>query len=460
MLSILHKILKRNPKISPTKLFSRRVLEFKVQTKKFGKMKYINLDNAATTPPLLAVEHAVENYMASYGSVHRGAGAKSKLSTDRYEESRAYIKEFVHAPEDSYVIFTENTTGAMNAAAYFFSFLKGKVALSAVEHSSSLLPWIKAEGMRALGAEQVELARLPEMSERIQILGRGKVLQYDVDENFEFSLPEIEKLLVSEPVKLLVVTASSNLNGYCPDVKKIGEIAHRHGAYLLVDACQFLQHHKMDMVALGIDFLAASGHKFYAPYGSGFLIGPKKFLDMFLPHNIGGNVPYVTKDWEFLRYKSQLAHDTGTANAVGAVAMATALKQLKELGIDKVEAYEEQLTRRAFDYLKTNPRVQLYVSGERLSTIIPFMIKGMPPREVAESLNDDYGIGVRAGCFCVYQAVRKVLHGTDEQEREIVANVKEGKYDTTPGLVRASVSISNTEKDIDRFIAAIKDMTR
>lgn len=444
--------------IEPEKLFSPQILNYKVKTNGFLRPSYVNLDNAATTPPLLAVQKAVDDYLISYGSVHRGAGTKSKISTDIYEQSREVIKDFVNAPKDAYVIFTGNTTGGMNTAAYFFSFLDGKVAVSEVEHSSSWLPWIETEGIKKLGSKQVSLQELDGENEQIQKLGREQVIQYDVNGDFEFDLNDIEKILKENKIKVLVLTAASNITGYCPDIKAIGELAHRYGAYFLVDGCQFIQHHKIDMQKMGIDFLVASGHKFYAPYGGGFLIGAKNFLDEFLPYQIGGgNLPYITQEGEFLRYKNQLAHDPGTPNAVGAVAMASALETLKEIGIENIKKHDTDLAKKLFDYLASNPKIDLYVSKNHLTTILPFNIKGRDANEVAEKLNSIYGIGVRAGSFCVYRVVRKLLNITDETE--IVKSVKAGNTDKVPSLIRASIGLCNTEKDIVRMIKAIKELT-
>lgn len=445
-------------KINPKTLFSSKILDYQVDTTKYGMVNYVNLDNAATTPPLEVVEKGVQDYLISYGSVHRGAGTKSKISTDVYEESREIIKDFVNAPKDSYVLLTENTTEAMNVASYFFSFLKGKVAVSAIEHSSSWLPWIKAEGIKALGEKQFEENEMDSTNDEIQRLGREKILQYDVNDKFEFDLSSIEKLLQNNQIKVVVLTASSNINGYCPDIKKIGELAHKYDAYFLVDACQFIQHHRVDMQEMGIDFLAASGHKFYAPFGEGFLIGSKNFFDKFLPYQIGGgNLPYITKEGEFLRYRNQLAHDPGTPNAVGAVSLALALTKLKEIGLENIEQYEKQLTQKLFDYMKSNPKVELFVSEDHLNTVIPFRIKGMDSVEVAERLNKDYGIGIRAGSFCVYHVIRKLLKIEDESK--ILAYVKNGNTDKVPSLARASIGLCNTEADIDRIIEAINEIT-
>ena len=439
-------------------LFSKRIQNFGVKVSSGETLRYVNLDNAATVPPFKKVEEDVETYLESYGSVHRGSGIKSKVSTDVYEDSRRVIKNFVNAKKDDYVLFTGNTTGAMNSAAHFFSFLSGKVAVSAIEHSSSWLPWIKAEGIKKLGEKQVSIDEVEDLAQEIQKLGREQVVQYGVNDDFEFDLESIEQVFKENDIKVFVLTASSNATGYCPDIKAIGEIVHKYGAFFVVDGCQFIQHHKTDMQEMGIDFLAASGHKFYAPYGGGFLVGPKDFFDRFISYEIGGgNLPYITKDGEFLRYKNQLAHDPGTPNAVGAVAMASAITKLEEIGIENVNKYETSLTKKAFDALSKNPKVELYVSKKHLNTVIPFNIKGELPQQIAQKLNDDFGIGVRAGSFCVYNVVRHLLK--IEDDATIVEDVKLGKANAVPGFIRASFSLCNTDEDVDKFIDAINLIT-
>lgn len=438
-------------------LFRSEITDFKIKTTK-GIVRYINLDNAATTPPLKYVEEIVSKYMESYGSVHRGSGYKSKKSTDVYEKSRDIIKNFVNAPKDDYVIFTNNTTGGMNTAAYFFAQLSGKVMVSAIEHSSSWLPWIKSEGIKLLGKKQYQLNEINETNEKIQELGLSQVLRYHINKNFEFDLKDIEKQLQDNQIKVLVLTASSNLTGYCPDIKKIGKLAHKYGAYFLVDACQFIQHHPVDMQKMGIDFLVASGHKFYAPYGGGFLIGPKKFFDCFLPYQIGGgNLPYIEENGHFIRYQNQIAHDPGTPNAIGAVSMAAALKKLSNIGIGNIEQYEKALVDYVYDELKKIPHVQLYVKREHLSSIITFNIEGLTAQQTADILNNEYGIGTRAGNFCVYQVVRTLLG--IEDETKLITLVNSGRANKLPGVVRASFSLQNTMQDAKKFVKAIKEMT-
>ncbi|MBU0585977.1 aminotransferase class V-fold PLP-dependent enzyme, partial [Candidatus Micrarchaeota archaeon] len=288
--------------------------------------------------------------------------------------------------------------------------------------------------------------------------GNEMVVRYPLNEEGEFDLDGIEEMLKNNKIKAFVLTASSNLTGYRPDIKKIGELVHKYGASYIVDACQFLQHHKIDMMEMGIDFLAASGHKFYAPYGGGFLIGPKSFLDEFLPYQIGGgNLPYITKEGVFLRYKNQLAHDPGTPNAIGSVSMAIALKQLSALGVKNVEKYETALTMRAYQEMKKNKKIKLLVKEKHLSTVIPFVVEGQDFKVVAERLNTEFGIGVRAGSFCVYDVVRDLLNVQDETR--VVEAVKCGDTSLIPGVIRASFALCNNEADVDRFIKAINHLT-
>jgi cysteine desulfurase len=438
------------------KLFRKEIINYKVHNR-----RYINLDNAATTPPLAVVEDGVRDYLTTYGSVHRGAGEKSKVSTDIYENSRKVIKDFVGAHRDDYVMFCGNTTGGMNMLAHFFSLLDGKVAVSSIEHSSSWLPWIKAEGEKGLAKRRAkDLDDLESMNSLVQSYGNRQVVRYGLNKNGEFDKNRIEEVLKNNRVKVFVLTASSNLTGYCPNIAMIGRLVHKYGAWYVVDGCQFIQHHPIDMRKMGIDFLVASGHKFYAPYGGGFVVGPKDFLDKFLPYQIGGgNLPYITSEGEFLRYKNQLAHDPGTPNALGAVSMAIALAKLQEIGLDKIEKYEKGLTKKAFEGMKKIDGVRIFVNEKQLSTVIPFVIDGRSAEDVAETLNDKYSIGVRAGNFCVYHVVRDLLKITPEQEAKIIKDVKRVKTERMPGVLRASFSICNSEDDVERLVVATKEIS-
>jgi cysteine desulfurase len=345
----------------------------------------------------------------------------------------------------------------MNMLAHYFSQLEGKIAVSKIEHSSSWLPWVVAEGHRSAGKRCAFMDDLECYNENVQALGRNQVIRYDLNDRNDFDLNSIESILSEQPVKAIVITASSNLTGYVPNIREISSLAHKYRAYVVVDGCQFIQHHRINMVECGIDFLIASGHKFYAPYGAGFIAGPKSFFDSFLPYQIGGgNLPYIDTSERFYRYQSERAHEPGTPNTVGAVSMAVALQELDSIGIEKIEAYESDLTRRAFLGIKDNPRVRVLVREDSLTTVLPFIILDMDPHMAARRLNDEYGIGVRAGTFCMFDSIRNLLG--IQSDDDIVAELQAGRQSSIPGILRASFSIVNSYDDVDNFVMAVNQL--
>jgi cysteine desulfurase / selenocysteine lyase len=417
-----------------TNLFDENAINFLVDTK--AKTRYVNLDNAATTMPFNEVKMAADNFLLSYGSIHRGAGQKSKISTDAFEKARETIRNFVNASTDNYVIFTKNTTEAINQAAALWSNIPGKVLVSDIEHSSNLLPWLKTQ----------------------------QIIQYKTNDDATIDLNEITKMFELHQVKLIAITGSSNVTGYKPPVHKIAEIAHSHGAKILVDACQLVQHEKLNMLSNDhkehLDFICFSGHKMYAPYGSGVLIGPKDFFDEAMPYQIGGgNLPYITHDLEIKRFKTVRAHDPGTANAIGAITIAKAIEVLESIGSDKIEIYELSLVKYAYENLLKIPKVKIYLNPNYLGSTIPFDIEGFDSKLVAEILSQEYGIGVRAGSFCTYELMRKLKKINPEMDKKISEEVDQGITKNIPGLVRASFALSNTLEDAKRLVEAVKEIS-
>jgi len=437
--------------------------------------RYVNLDNAATTTPFQPVNEAIFAELMEYGSVHRGSGDKSKVSTRRYEEARETIRRFVNAKPTDYVIFTPNTTVGMNQLAYFFAHIKGRVLVSDIEHSSSWLPWIFQEGRYAV-TEKVTLKQaLCGETERVNIAimdaGRERVLMYKTKKDFSFDLNDVEGLFrenmlkdEDKRIKVLVVTGASNVTGYKPPIKDLAEIAHKYDAMMVVDACQLLQHEKIDMTGASIDYAVFSGHKMYAPFGGGAIVGDRRILDAFWPYQMGGgNFPYIATDGEVLRYKTNQAHDPGTPNFVGARAIHHAIRQLESLDMGKIAGYEHELAGYAFRGLKGMEGVMLYVDenpdGSFDRSLITFNIRSMPAKLVAEVLNHEYGIGVRAGSYCVYEFSRRIHGITPQKDRKIAERVRQGVTADIPGSVRASFSLVNNVEDADRLIKAVKEIS-
>jgi len=413
-------------------------------------VRYVNLDNAATTKPFQAVKERVDEALDTYGSVHRGAGQHSRCTTDAYERARQHIGEFVGASPENYVIFTKNTTESVNQAAALLASEPGKVLVSDIEHSSNLLPWMK----------------------------QGEIVQYRTDRQGIIDIGEIERILKEhdgktgqERIKLLAITGSSNVTGYKPPIHNIAELVHRYGARIFVDACQLVPHERVDMRsdddAGHLDFLAFSGHKMYAPYGAGVLIGPKDFFDKVDPYQIGGgNLPYITRNLQIKRFHNVRTHDPGSPNAIGVIAIDEAIRQLEAIGMENVYQYETALTAMAFDRLaplsprdQLHPPVKLHIDRSH-GTVIPFTIPGKPPELVAEMLTQEYGIGVRAGSFCTYELLRKLCETTDIADDMIAEHVDAGITGSIPRILRASFSIYNRPEDAIRFVDAVEEITK
>jgi len=428
-------------------LFSEKTREFVVETPLF-RGRYVNLDNAATTSAFKSVEDAVQSALISYGSVHRGSGQKSQISTDAYEQARRTIGEFVGATSEHYVLFTKNTTEAINHAAALFASVPGKVLVSDIEHSSNLLPWLK----------------------------NGNVVQYKTLSNVIIDEADLIGVLREnagkskhERIKLLAITGASNVTGYKPNIHYLAMLAHKFGAKILVDACQLVPHERVNVMSEiypeHLDFIAFSGHKMYAPFGIGVLVGPKSFFDQSPIYQIGGgNLPYITRDLEIKRFKTAQAHEPGTPNFIGAIALAASVKTLenleKKLGYKAIAEYEAELVGETYQRLAVIPSIKIYVAEDKLGSVIPFDIRGFPHHLTAEILAQEYGIGVRAGSFCTYELMRKLKNFSDEDDKTIADNVEHGTTKNIPGVVRASFGLVNNREDIDRFVIAVSEIAK
>ena len=425
-------------------LFNLESLFFRVKTLDGNYVNYVNLDNGATTNPFAQLKQYIDDKLDSYGSVHRGSGQKSIITTQEYDSSRDVIRDFVGSSASNYVIFSKNTTEAINGAATLWAKRPGKILVSDIEHSSNLLPWVT----------------------------RDEVVQYRTQPDGSVDLVEIENILKAhqqkpetERIKLLTMTGASTITGYRPPIYELAALAHRYGVKMFADVCQLIQHEKVDMRPdddpSHLDFVAFSGHKMYAPYGTGVLLGPKEFFDDCYPYQIGGgNLPYITRNLEIKRFYTERAHDPGTPNAMGAIAIAKAIHIIEGLGRKRIANYEHSLVEYTFTRLREIPGVKVHITGEDIAHVIPFDIDGFDGRLVAEVLAQEYGIGVRAGAFCTYEYIRKLKNISDERDLEIAAEVERGITRNIPTIIRASFAVYNTFEDCDRFLYAISQKSQ
>jgi len=411
------------------------------------QVAYVNLDNAATTPPFTPVTHCLGRFFQAYSSVHRGSGFKSLLSTHVYERCRSVVGAFIGAdPGYHALIFVQNATHALNKLAMRFCMPDGNTVLcTLMEHHSNMLPWRK----RGCAVEYVGINRQDGTLDMDEL--RRKVTRN------------------SGRLRLVTVTGASNVTGIMPPIRRIARLAHEHGAMIAVDATQLLPHRPFKMGAPDdperIDFVAFSAHKMYAPFGSGVLAGPRWVFERGAPDMVGGGtISAVTVD-EVVWAEPPESDEAGTPNVPGALAIAIAMRTLDAIGMEEVAEHERELTRRLLSELARMDGIRLYglkdpeLRRDRIG-VVPFTMDRLGHAEAAAVLGYEWGIGVRNGCFCAQPYVRELLGISKEQMREIIARLAAGDHTTVPGMVRASLGVYNTADEVDYLVEALRSIVR
>ncbi|HEY3612184.1 MAG TPA: aminotransferase class V-fold PLP-dependent enzyme [Gaiellales bacterium] len=398
--------------------------EQRVPTADGALRRSINLDHAASTPPLVAVREAVDRFVPWYSSIHRGAGYRSQVASRAYEGARAAVADFVDADDDQVVVLVRNTTEALNVLARALP--PGlRVLCSSMEHHANLLPW---------RAHRLEMLPFP-------------------DDPAALLETAAATLAGPHPFDLLVVTAASNVTGEVWPIEQLAELAHAHGARIVVDGAQLAPHRPVRMREWGIDFLALSGHKLYAPYGAGALIARRDAIADGVPLLQGGGaVQRVTLDdvvWSDLPDR----YEAGSPNVIGAVALGVACDTLAAFGMEELAAHERPLVQRLRAGLRTVPGVQLLdawqdESIDRLG-VCTFTVAGQDHRLVAAALSAEHAIAVRSGAFCAHPLVAHLLGLAPELPSAQVPP------DRPTGAVRVSLGLGVDEQQIDAFLAAV-----
>ena len=408
------------PELAPVLLPAVVGADLEVPVKGGRLVPYANLDYAASAPCLEPVNAAVAAALPAYSSVHRGAGYASQLTTARYEQARHTVRAFVGARPGDALVFVRNTTDAMNLLAR--SLPQGTtVVVFETEHHASLLPWPDA----------VRLAPPAFPGEALRAAD--------------------EALAAIEGPALLVVTAASNVTGELWPIAGLAHIAHRHGARIAVDAAQFVPHRGLNLAALDLDYVAFSGHKLYAPFGAGVLVGRPDWLADADPYLRGGGAVRSVGETVEWSDDPETRHEAGTPNVLGAIALAAACDALTATGWAALVREEERLLARLRAGLATIPGVRelsLWGQDHPRVGIVSFVVEGRTAREVAEALSGDWGIGVRDGKFCAHPFVRHLLGGGQDG----------GCADGTVSAVRASIGIGTTTEHVDRLIEALREI--
>lgn len=405
-------------------------------------LRYINLDNAASTPPLITVQKAINNFIKYYSSVHRGTGFKSQLSTFMYEDARRRTMDFVGAdPRFHTCIFGKNTTDAINKLAHRFPFTQERnvVLTSGMEHHSNDLPWRSA-------AQLIH----------VQLSQDG---QLDEDD-FNY---QIERF--GERIALVAITGASNVTGYLNPIHRLAKKAHLVGAQILVDCAQLAPHRKINMLAIDdpghLNYVVISAHKLYAPFGTGALIGPRATFEHGDPDQTGGGTVKIVTLEDVVWDDPPEREEAGSPNTIGAVALAAAIHQLEQFGMDVVASHEAELTAYALERLKQLPDIKIYGdqdptrAADRLG-VIPFQIEGYSHFLVSAILGYEFGIGVRSGCFCAHPYILHLLGLSPEQSQVVRRRILSGDRSDMPGMVRISFGLYNTKEDVNTLIDALQ----
>ena len=407
---------------------------------------YTNLDNAASTPALKAVETAVTSFLRYYSSVHRGTGFKSQLCTHAFEEARRAVIEFLGAdPGVHTCIFGKNTTEMVNRLALRFPFNaeRNVVIVSVMEHHSNDLPW----------------------------RGVAKVLHCGIRADGRLDEDHFDSLLeqYGSRLALVAITGASNVTGYINPVHRLAEKAHAAGAQIMVDCAQLAPHRKVSMGAVDdpahLDYVVISAHKMYAPFGTGALVGLRETFERGTPdHRGGGQVEFVTED-EVAWTGAPERDEAGSPNTVGAIALAAAIAQLEHVGMDAVAAHEAELTAYALGRLRSVTGLHLYGDTDPVRAasrlgVLPMSLEGLSHFLVGAILGYEFGIGVRSGCFCAHPYLLHLLNVGEEQAREVRDAILSGNRADMPGLVRASFGLYNTFDDVDWLVESLQRIQR
>ncbi len=408
---------------------------------------YRDLDSAASTPALQVVADRVAEFLPWYSSVHRGAGYKSRRATDAYEAARETVHRFArHRPKapgaegtggDDVVVLVRNTTEAINHLAYRLRLEPSDVIVTTVvEHHANLLPWSRVATPRFVECGRNGTFDVADVTEVLDAAGRRPAL--------------------------LTLTGASNVTGWIPPVEEICAEAHRRGVPVLLDAAQLAPHRPLPPEP---DFVAFSGHKLYAPFGAGALVGPRRTFESGDPFLAGGGAVDLVDLDEVVWTEPPEREEAGSPNVVGVVAFGRAIEELERIGWDAIVAHEAELSERLHGGLRAIPGVQVLGprsrgGGDRNGlAVATFTVSGMHHALVAARLSAEFGIGVRHGCFCAHPYLMRLLGVTDDGLAQARAAVRRGDRRAIPGAVRASCGLGTTAEDVDALLDALHELT-
>jgi cysteine desulfurase/selenocysteine lyase len=388
--------------------------DFPILSREIYGRPLVYLDNAATTQkPLCVLDAMRDEYLNVNANVHRGVHYLSQQATDLHEAAREKVRQFINAKKIEEVIFTRGTTEAINLVASSFceSQMRAgdEVIVTEMEHHSNIVSW------------------------QLQAMKRGiSVRHLPISDDGVLCLDALEPM-ITEKTKIISVAHVSNVLGTVNSVEKIIQIAHKRGIPVMVDGAQSAPHFKIDVQAMDCDFFAFSGHKMYGPTGIGVLYGKEEWLEKLPPYQGGGEmIDKVT--WEKTTFERlPFKFEAGTPDYVATHGLATAIDYLNAIGLDAINAHEQELTRYCMEQLKTIDGMRLFGEAKNKDAVVSFLVGNIHHLDMG-TLLDRLGIAVRTGHHCAQPLMDRL---------------------GISGTVRASFALYNTKEEIDTLVAGI-----
>ena len=393
--------------------------DFPILSREIYGRPLVYLDNAATTQkPLCVLDAMRDEYLNVNANVHRGVHYLSQQATDLHEAAREKVRHFINANKTEEVVFTRGTTEAINLVASSFCESQmqagDEVIVTEMEHHSNIVSW------------------------QLQAMNRNIVVKHlPISDDGVLCLDALEPM-ITEKTKIISVAHVSNVLGTVNSVEKIIQIAHKRGIPVMVDGAQSAPHFKIDVQAMDCDFFAFSGHKMYGPTGIGVLYGKEEWLEKLPPYQGGGEmIDKVT--WEKTTFERlPFKFEAGTPDYVATHGLATAIDYLNAIGLDAINAHEQELTRYCMEQLKTIDGMRLFGEAKNKDAVVSFLVGNIHHLDMG-TLLDRLGIAVRTGHHCAQPLMDRL---------------------GISGTVRASFALYNTKEEIDTLVAGIRRVSQ
>ena len=389
--------------------------EFPILSKEVNNKQLVYLDNASTTQkPASVIEEIQRYYESTNSNIHRGVHHLSQKATDEYENSREKIQRFIGARTSKEIIFVRGATEAVNLVAN--SYVKpllsegDNIIISQMEHHANIVPW------QLLAKEKnIDIRVLP------------------INKAGELKLNEI-KNLIDDRTRFISLNHVSNSLGTINPVKKLVRVAHENNIRIMIDGAQAVQHMKVNVVDLDVDFYCFSGHKMYGPTGIGILYGKKEILDEMEPYQGGGDMIKSVTFEKTIYNDVPHIFEAGTPNIVGAIGLAKAVDFIEKETLAKIEKHEKELLDYATKKINEIENVRIIGTSNNKASVISFVMEGIHPHDIG-TIMDDMGVAIRAGHHCTQPVM---------------------DFYEIPATARASFAVYNTLDDVDKLIEGIK----